>query len=77
MVAYHLEGEAQLWYQLLKDEGQELTLTTLKEGLYMSSVSETSDQCMEVAAMEEYLLLTNKDKLVFFRLLDYAHSFVY
>ena len=32
----------------------------------MSSVSETSDQRMEVAAMEEYLLLTNKDRLVFF-----------
>ena len=77
LVAYHFEGEAQLWYQLLKDEGEELTLTTLKERLYTSSVSETSDQCMEVAAMEEYLLLTNKDKLVFFRLLDYAHSFVY
>ena len=34
LAAYHLEGEAQLWYQLLKDEGEELTWTTLKEGLY-------------------------------------------
>lgn len=32
----------------------------------MSSVSETSDQRMEVAAMEEYLLLTKKDRLVGF-----------
>ena len=43
----------------------------------VSSVSETSDPRMEVAAMEEYLLLTKKDRLVFFRLLDYAHPFVY
>lgn len=34
LVAYHFEGEAQLWYQLLQDEGEELTWTTLKEGLY-------------------------------------------
>ncbi|GMY20015.1 Retrovirus-related Pol polyprotein from transposon 297 [Fagus crenata] len=30
---YHLEGEAQLWYQLLKSEG-EITWANLKEGLY-------------------------------------------
>ena len=34
LAAYHLEEEAQLWYQLLKDEGEELTWTTLKKGLY-------------------------------------------
>ncbi|GMY20016.1 Retrovirus-related Pol polyprotein from transposon 297 [Fagus crenata] len=33
--AYHLEGEAQLWYQLLKLEG-EITWANLKEGLYAS-----------------------------------------
>ncbi|GMY20021.1 Retrovirus-related Pol polyprotein from transposon 297, partial [Fagus crenata] len=31
--AYHLKGEAQLWYQLLKSEG-EITWANLKEGLY-------------------------------------------
>lgn len=30
---YHLEGEAQLWYQLLKSEDEEITWNNLKEGL--------------------------------------------
>uniref|UniRef100_A0A2N9GM02 Integrase catalytic domain-containing protein n=1 Tax=Fagus sylvatica TaxID=28930 RepID=A0A2N9GM02_FAGSY len=33
LAAYHLEGEAQLWYQLLKSEGEETTWNNLKEGL--------------------------------------------
>ncbi|GMY34251.1 MDIS1-interacting receptor like kinase 2-like [Fagus crenata] len=33
LAAYHLEGEAQLWYQLLKSE-EEITWANLKEGLY-------------------------------------------
>ncbi len=33
LAAYHLKGEAQLWYQLLKSEG-EITWANLKEGLY-------------------------------------------
>lgn len=32
LATYHLEGEAQLWYQILKEEG-EVTWLTLKEGL--------------------------------------------
>lgn len=34
MVAYHLEGEAQLWYQLLKEEEEHITWEKLKEGLH-------------------------------------------
>ena len=33
LAEYHLKGEAQLWYQLLKSEG-EITWANLKEGLY-------------------------------------------
>ena len=33
LAAYHLKGEAQLWYQLLKSKG-EITWANLKEGLY-------------------------------------------
>ena len=33
LVTYHLEGEAQLWYQILKEEEGEDTWLTLKEGL--------------------------------------------
>uniref|UniRef100_A0A5B7BCT4 Retrotransposon gag domain-containing protein n=1 Tax=Davidia involucrata TaxID=16924 RepID=A0A5B7BCT4_DAVIN len=34
LTAYHLEGDVQLWYQLLKDEGETITWTLLKEGLH-------------------------------------------
>ena len=33
LAMYHLEGEAQLWYQILKEEEGEVTWLTLKEGL--------------------------------------------
>ena len=33
LATYHLEGEAQLWYQILKEEKGEVTWLTLKEGL--------------------------------------------
>ena len=33
LVTYHLEGEAQLWYQILKEEEGEVTWLTLKERL--------------------------------------------
>ena len=33
LAEYHLKGEAQLWYQLLKSKG-EITWANLKEGLY-------------------------------------------
>ncbi|XP_050258944.1 uncharacterized protein LOC126703934 [Quercus robur] len=36
LVTYHLEGEAQLWYQILKEEEKEVTWLTLKEGLNAS-----------------------------------------
>ncbi|KAA8525663.1 hypothetical protein F0562_007512 [Nyssa sinensis] len=34
LAAYHLEGDAQLWYQLLKEEGEVITWAFLKEGLH-------------------------------------------
>ena len=34
MAAYHLEGEAQLWYQLLKEEERVITWPLLKKCLY-------------------------------------------
>ena len=34
LAAYHLEGEAQLWYQLLKEEERVTTWPLLKGGLY-------------------------------------------
>ncbi|KAA8523272.1 hypothetical protein F0562_009695 [Nyssa sinensis] len=34
LAAYHLEGDAQLWYQLLKEEGEVITWALLKEGLH-------------------------------------------
>ena len=34
LAAYHLEGEAQLWYQILKEEERVITWPLLKEGLY-------------------------------------------
>ena len=33
LATYHLEGEAQLWYEILKEEKGEVTWLTLKEGL--------------------------------------------
>ena len=33
LAVYHLEGEAQLWYQLLKEEEQAITWNCLKKGL--------------------------------------------
>ena len=35
LAAYHLEGEAQLWYQLLKEEEEHITWEILKEGLHV------------------------------------------
>ncbi|KAA8535649.1 hypothetical protein F0562_030652 [Nyssa sinensis] len=34
LAAYHLEGDAQLWYQLLKEEGEVISWALLKEGLH-------------------------------------------
>lgn len=35
--AYHLEGEAQFWYQLMKEEEEHVSWDTLKEGLHVRS----------------------------------------
>jgi hypothetical protein len=35
MASFHLEGEAQLWYQLLLREGKEIGWVELKEGLFV------------------------------------------
>ena len=34
LASFHLEGEAQLWYYLLKQEDKEVTWQEFKEGLY-------------------------------------------
>ncbi|XP_057487988.1 uncharacterized protein LOC130774018 [Actinidia eriantha] len=34
LAAYHLENDAQLWYQLLREEGNPITWPLLKEGLH-------------------------------------------
>lgn len=34
LAAYHLEGEAQLWYQLFKESEEEPTWETMKDGLH-------------------------------------------
>lgn len=34
LAAYHLDGEAQLWYQLFRDSEEELTWEALKDGLH-------------------------------------------
>jgi hypothetical protein len=36
LAAYHLEGEAQLWYQLVRENENHLTWVALKEGLFLS-----------------------------------------
>jgi len=38
LAAYHLEGEAQLWYQLFKESEEELTWATMKEKNYYSAL---------------------------------------
>jgi hypothetical protein len=35
LAAYHLEGEAQLWYQLFREAYENLTWDSLKEGLHV------------------------------------------
>jgi hypothetical protein len=35
LAAYHLEGEAQLWYQLFKESEETVSWETMKEGLHV------------------------------------------
>lgn len=35
LASFHLEGDAQQWYQILKEEGQPITRDTFKEGIHV------------------------------------------
>ena len=50
LAAYHLEGEAQLWYQLLKEEERVITWPLLKEGLYKWDLTKLK----QMGSMREY-----------------------